>query len=58
MQIVNGKDIQQYAVLKGEKEILLHPNMSLVVAKPATQESDGYWYVNMLQIADADTFIF
>ena len=58
VQIINGKDIQKYSVMKGEKEILLHPNMSFVVITEATQHDDGYWYVSLVQIKDSDTFIF
>jgi len=58
LEILNGKDIRKYSVIKGEKEILLHPNMSFIVTKTARLESDGYWYVDLLQTADADTFIF
>jgi len=28
IKILNGKDIQKYSVMKGENEILLHPNMT------------------------------
>lgn len=56
--IVTGKDIMKYSVIKGEKEILLNPNMSFVVFKKPTREEDGYFYVDMVQRVDSDTYIF
>jgi len=58
ISILTGKDIQKYSVVKGEKEILLNPNMSFVVFQEPHFDEEGYWCVNLVQIADSDTYIF
>jgi len=57
INVVNGKDIQRYSVFKGEKEILLHPNMKLVVnVKP--KEENGFWVFDLLQTDDSNAVVF
>jgi len=59
IHILNGKNIEKYSVFKGEKEILLNPNMSFVVSPHKPQFNDeGYWCIHLFQVADGDTYIF
>jgi len=45
-------------VIQGEKEILLHPNMSFIVDQEPYFGEDGYWNISLLQISDSSTYIF
>jgi len=45
-------------VIKGEKEILLHPNMAFLVYDQPFFDSDGYYIVNMSQIGDSKAYIY
>jgi len=59
MKILNGKDILKYSVIKGEQEILLLPNLKLLVSGELEDDKDGYSYVDLTQISEVmDTHVF
>jgi hypothetical protein len=57
INILNGKALEDYSAFPTEAEILLSPNMRLVVSKGIYQES-GQLYVELVQLKEGPTFIF
>lgn len=55
--IHNGKDIQSCSPFPVEDEIVLSPNMKLFVSREIYQE-DGFFFIDLIQEAVDDTFVF
>jgi len=56
--VTDGKPLERYSPYK-EQEILLSPNMQLLVSKAMYfNEDDGYYYLELTQIVAKKTFVF
>jgi len=57
--IDSGKIISEFSPFPNEKEVLLSPNLEFIVQNKVNKRSDGYYYVELLQIrTNSTTFIF
>lgn len=57
IEVLEGKDIQKFSFFKKEKEILLNPNINFVVTRELELEGDGFYYVNLLQMAATSSVV-
>ncbi len=58
IDVLTGRNIKHYSAIPSEDEILLSPNCRLVVVKAVHLESDGYYYVDMIERNEGKSFIF
>jgi len=56
IEVINGKEIQNYSAIPGEREILLSPNMKFFVSKGYHTEGGQCW-VHLVQVT-GKTFVF
>jgi len=54
----SGKSIAFFSPFKNEEEILLSPNLEMIVTKEAYEGYDGFYYVELLQLAPDNIFVF
>ena len=55
--ISSGRSVTAYSAHPDEAEILLSPNTKLVVCKACAEDTDGYFYVDLVERKD-DKFVF
>lgn len=58
IRILTGRSIKHYSAIPSEDEILLSPNCRLVVTSTLKLEDDGFYYLDLLERCDAQSFIF
>jgi hypothetical protein len=49
IKILSARDVRAYSAFPQEGEVLLSPNVKLVVSGPCTLDSDGFYYVDLLE---------
>ena len=49
MQMLSARDVRAYSAFPQEQELLLSPNVKLVVTASCRLEADGYYYVDLLE---------
>lgn len=52
-----GRELGLYSAFRGEREVVLSPNSKFVVSKACSLDTDGYYYVDLIEVIDA-TFVF
>lgn len=62
INVLTGKDIQPFSFFPSEHELLLSPNMSLVVTNGLHEEKDNkgetFFYIDLQEILQTQTFVF
>eukprot|EP00931_Biecheleriopsis_adriatica_P040754 TRINITY_DN23347_c0_g1_i7.p1 TRINITY_DN23347_c0_g1~~TRINITY_DN23347_c0_g1_i7.p1 ORF type:complete len:572 (-),score=117.59 TRINITY_DN23347_c0_g1_i7:35-1750(-) len=59
LQVVSGKDIREFSAIESEDEILLEPNIRLLVSSELTQLASGYYEQNLTEVPETpDTYVF
>ena len=54
LDVVSGRDIQQYSCFSGEAEILLTPNTRFVVTRALYRDSEGYACIDLVESAGSE----
>jgi len=53
-----GKEIQDFSPFTSEREILISPNIELVVTNQLQLGEDGYYYVELVQVLPKQAHVF
>jgi len=52
--VVDGRTVKELSAFRSEDEILLSPNSKFIVASAATEDKDGYFVVQLIQMKEGD----
>jgi hypothetical protein len=54
LSVVSGRDISSYSAIQSDSEVLLSPNIKFLVTGTLQKESDGYLYLDLMEIVKAE----
>lgn len=58
IKILTGRSIKHYSAIPSEDEVLLSPNIKLIVTSSVHKEDDGYHYVDLQEQVQGPTFVY